>query len=382
MGNLCNKKLQHEMKDSLDNSMNTMVSTYSSNKTVASERKGTNSSLSISKNDFIEIKLIGKGSYGKVLLVKKKSNDKLYAMKILEKSLIKLNRQEDHTKTERDILEKIEHPFIVKLYYAFQSSMRLYLITEFMQGGDYFYHLRRERKFSEDKTRFYMAEIVLALEYLHKNNYIYRDLKPENVLMGLDGHIKLTDFGLSKLINSDNKAYTICGTAEYLAPEILLEKGYDRSVDWWSLGVLTFESLTGFSPLKAGKNSRTEYTDYAKKIDLTPYHFWSKEARSLISGLLEIDPKKRLGAKSAEEVKSHPFFQNVNWKDMLEKKVKPPLTPYVNDEQDLGYFDKLFTDENISDLAKPELNKNINVYEGFTYVQPNSLNKENNINNI
>jgi serine/threonine protein kinase len=363
MGNLCNKKLQQEMKDPMTSSMNT----YSGSSTGGDVKR-----KSISKGDFEEIKLIGKGSYGKVLLVRKRSNEKLYAMKILEKGLIKLNRQEDHTKTERAILEKIDHPFIVKLYYAFQTSQRLYLITEFMQGGDYFYHLRRERRFSEEKTRFYMAEIVLALEYLHKNKYIYRDLKPENVLLGLDGHIKLTDFGLSKLISSD-KAYTICGTAEYLAPEILLEKGYDKTVDWWSLGVLTFESLTGFSPLKAGKNTRNEYHDYARKIDLTPYYYWSKEARSLISGLLEMEPSKRLGAKGADEVKSHPFFESINWDDMLERKMAPPLIPVVHDEQDLCYFDKMFTEENISDLTKPEINKNINVYEGFTYVKPNSL---------
>jgi serine/threonine protein kinase len=363
MGNLCCKKFQQDLKDQMNSSMNT----YSGSSTREDEKRKT-----ISKCDFEEIKLIGKGSYGKVLLVRKKMTEKLYAMKILEKSLIRLNKQEDHTMTERAILEKIDHPFIVKLYYAFQTSQRLYLITEFMQGGDYFYHLRRERRFSEEKTRFYMAEIVLALEYLHNNKYIYRDLKPENVLLGLDGHVKLTDFGLSKLTSGD-KAYTICGTAEYLAPEILLEKGYDKTVDWWSLGVLTFESLTGFSPLKAGKNTRNEYNDYAKKIDLTPYYYWSKEARSLIGGLLEMDPSKRLGAKGAFEIKSHPFFESVNWDDLLEKKVPPPLIPVVNDDQDLSYFDKMFTEENIGDFTKPEINKNINVYEGFTYVKPNSL---------
>jgi serine/threonine protein kinase len=364
MGNFCNKKLQQEMQqDRKDSSMDTVQSTRSSDR-----EKGRKS---ICKNDFEELKLIGKGSYGKVLLVVKRSNEKLYAMKILEKSLIKLNRQEDHTKTERAILEKIEHPFIVKLYYAFQTSERLYLITEFMQGGDYFYHLRRERRFSEEKTRFYMAQIVLALEYLHTNKYIYRDLKPENVLLGLDGYVKLTDFGLSKFISSD-KAYTICGTAEYLAPEILLEKGYDKAVDWWSLGVLTFESLTGFSPLKAG-NSRNDYSDYARKVDLSPYFFWSSEARSLVGGLLEIDPKKRLGSKGAEEVKSHPFFSSINWKDMHNKKLPAPMLPTVNNEQDLCYFDKYFTEENITDLTKPEMNRNANLYEGFTYVQPNSL---------
>jgi serine/threonine protein kinase len=363
MGNLCQKKLQHESGREYSDST---LPTYSGISTRSDDIKRHN----ISKKDFEELKLIGKGSYGKVLLVRRKSTEKLYAMKIMEKSLIKLNRQEDHTMTERAILENLDHPFIVKLYFAFQSSMRLYLITEFMQGGDYFYHLRRERRFPEEKTRFYMAEIVLALEYLHKNKYIYRDLKPENVLLDLDGHIKLTDFGLSKLINSE-RAYTICGTAEYLAPEILLEKGYDKTVDWWSLGVLTFESLAGYSPLKGG--NRTEYNDYAKKIDLTPYFFWSKEARSLVTGLLEIDPNKRIGAKGAEEVKSHPFFAGINWKDLLKKRIAPPFVPNVTDETDLCFFDKLFTEENISDLSKPENNKNINEYEGFTYVKPSSL---------
>jgi serine/threonine protein kinase len=364
MGNLCKKKLQQELcNEYIDPTLpsNSRISTRED------EKRG-----SISKSEFQELKLIGKGSYGKVILVRKKLNEKLYAMKIMEKTLIKLNKQEDHTMTERAMLEKIDHPFIVKLYYAFQSSQRLYLITEFMQGGDYFYHLRRERRFSEEKTRFYMAEIILALEYLHKNKYIYRDLKPENVLLDINGHIKLTDFGLSKMINSD-KAYTICGTAEYLAPEILLEKGYDKTIDWWSLGVLTYESLAGYSPLKAGKNSKAEYNEYAKKVDLTPFYYWSKEARSLVSGLLEIDPVKRLGAKGAEEVKGHPFFQSINWKDLFNRKFSPPYIPHVKSDEDLCYFDKLYTEEKIGELIKPESNKIGYDYEGFTYVKPSSL---------
>jgi serine/threonine protein kinase len=361
MGNLCNKKLQQENKTE-------HIENHNSNTRTSTQNEGKQ----ISKHDFDELKLIGKGSYGRVLLVRKKQNKKLYAMKIMEKNLIKLNRQEDHIMSERSILENLKHPFLVKLYYAFQSSQRLYLITEFIQGGDYFYHLRKEKKFTEEKTKFYMAEIVLALEYLHKNKYIYRDLKPENVLIGIDGHVKLTDFGLSKPINNE-RAYTICGTAEYLAPEILLDKGYDKAVDWWSLGVLTFESLSGFSPLKSGNNSRTEYEDYSKKIDLTPYYYWSKDARSLISGLLEINPSKRLGAKGAEEVKSHPFFRTIDWDALINKCVTPPFLPNINDELDLSFFDKEFTEENISDLSQNDINNNINEYEGFTYVKPSSL---------
>ena len=276
-------------------------------------------SSSISREDFDEIKLLGRGSFGKVLLVRYKNNGKLYAMKVLKKSVIKRKREEVHTKTERKILEQINHPFIMSLYFAFQDDKKLYLITEFMQGGELFYHLHREKYFSNDKTKFYSAEIVLALEHLHKNNCIYRDLKPENILFDKEGHIKITDFGLSKVMlesSSESKAFTICGTPEYLAPEILENKGYDKSVDWWSLGAVIYEMLVGYSPFKLKKGQQLSIEHYKRPIPL--FNHFTPEAKKIIRELLVVDPKKRLGygKNGTDNIKSHPFFNGINWEDM------------------------------------------------------------------
>ena len=335
-------------------------------------------SSSISREDFDEIKLLGRGSFGKVLLVRYKNNGKLYAMKVLKKSVIKRKREEVHTKTERKILEQINHPFIMSLYFAFQDDKKLYLITEFMQGGELFYHLHREKYFSNDKTKFYSAEIVLALEHLHKNNCIYRDLKPENILFDKEGHIKITDFGLSKVMlesSSESKAFTICGTPEYLAPEILENKGYDKSVDWWSLGAVIYEMLVGYSPFKLKKGQQLSIEHYKRPIPL--FNHFTPEAKKIIRELLVVDPKKRLGygKNGTDNIKSHPFFNGINWEDMYNRKIDPPFKPKINTELDLSNFDKFFTNECIvepeSEVNQSELNNNVNDdFGGFTYVHP------------
>ena len=329
------------------------------------------------RGDFDEMKVLGKGSFGKVLLVRYKSNQKLYAMKILKKAVIMKNKEETHTKTERNLLAKINHPFIVSLYFAFQDEKKLYLITEFMQGGELFYHLHREKFFSNERTQFYAAEIVLALEHLHKNNCIYRDLKPENVLLGKDGHIKLADFGLSKIMLEKNKAkaFTLCGTPDYLAPEILENKGYDKSVDWWSLGALIYEMLVGYSPFKLKKGESLNIEKYKAPVPL--YNHFTPEAKQIITDLLEVEPKNRLGygKKGTENVKKHPFFKGIDWDELYNKKVEPEFVPKIFNELDLGNFDKYFTNENVFE-PESEMNStsvlkdNPNEFEGFTYVKP------------
>jgi serum/glucocorticoid-regulated kinase 2 len=325
------------------------------------------------KHDFDIIKTLGRGSFGKVLLVKYKLDHKLYAMKILKKDIIKKTNQVFHTKTEREILERMDNPFIVRLQFAFQTPEKLYLITDFMQGGELFYHLRRETRFNETKTKIYSAEIILALEYLHKNKIIYRDLKPENILLDNEGHIKLTDFGLSKLcINTEsNKAFTICGTPEYLAPEILIGNGYDKTVDWWSLGVLVYEMLNGMSPFKFRKDRNLDINNYKKPIEIPPY--FSHEARSFVTDLLQVNPKYRLGygSNDAESLKSHDFFKGVDWQQIHLKKTNVPLKPVLASEEDLRYFDKMFTNEIPKDspaLERTNLNEHQDDYERFTYV--------------
>jgi len=333
-------------------------------------------------------------------------------MKVLKKSVIRLRHQEDHTKTERKILEKVDHPYIVHLHYAFQDEKKLYFVTEFMQGGELFYHLRREGVFRESRAKFYACEIILALQHLHENNCIYRDLKPENILLGEDGHIKLTDFGLSKMILStrkgrEEKAFTICGTPEYLAPEIIIGRGYDKSVDWWSLGALLYEMLSGFSPFRnddstaaESKSDKLDLSLYTKTIKMPPY--FSDEAKSFIQALLTVDPRDRLGSGplGSENVKSHIFFQGVDWEAYMEKKVQPPFIPKITDtgkieDPDLSNFDPVFTRENIHDPSsekkEPFSGNNTNSdnttenpllfgigrrdnYDGFTYVKrDNSL---------
>ena len=329
------------------------------------------------RGDFDEMKVLGKGSFGKVLLVRYKKNQKLYAMKILKKAVIMKNNEEIHTKTERKILAKINHPFIVSLYFAFQDEKKLYLITEFMQGGELFYHLHRERFFSNERTQFYAAEIVLALDHLHKNNCIYRDLKPENVLLDKDGHIKLADFGLSKIMLEKNKAkaFTLCGTPDYLAPEILEDKGYDKTVDWWSLGALIYEMLVGYSPFKMKKGEQLNIEKYKEPVPL--YNHFTPEAKMIITDLLVVEPSKRLGygSNGTENIKKHPFFKDINWEELYNKKVEPEFVPKIFNELYLGNFDKFFTNENVFE-PESEMNSasvlkdNPNEFAGFTYVKP------------
>ena len=264
----------------------------------------------LSIEDFTIIKVIGRGSYGKVLLVKKKGEeDQRYAMKILKKLAMIQRNQIEHIKTERQILELMDHPFITKLRYAFQTPEKLYLVTDYYPGGELFFHIQRVERFNEEATKFYAGELVLALGYLHKHNIIYRDLKPENVLIDKKGFIKVTDFGLSKqnIINT-NQTNSFCGTPEYLAPEIILNEGHGKPVDWWSLGNIIYEMLTGVPPFYC-KDRNMLFETIKSKEPIYP-EYLSEEVVDLISKLLIKDPKKRLGtATDEEEIKNHPWFK-------------------------------------------------------------------------
>ena len=329
--------------------------------------------IKLTFHDFIKLKVLGKGSFGEVLLVKLKANNKYYAMKILIKKQVKLRHQEAHTKAERDLMVKINCPFIVNIKFAFQDEYKLYIITEFMQGGEMFFHLHKEKKFSNEKARFYIIEIILAIEFLHKHNMLYRDLKPENIMVDSNGHIKLTDFGLSKMFTkTKEKAFTICGTPQYLAPEILSDDGYDNSVDWWSLGCVMYEMLVGKAPFKIPKGSYLSADLYKKKISIPEYV--TPEAKDLISKLLIPNPKNRLGygKDGAQKIKDHPYFEGINWQDAWDRKLEPPLVPQLKSETDLSYFDKMFTNEkiegsNVSEVPSTLLSQ-ANDYKGFTYV--------------
>jgi serine/threonine protein kinase len=324
--------------------------------------------ISFSRKDFQEIKLIGKGSFGKVVLVKK--DDKYYAMKILKKKFLREFKQQFNTKNERNLMIQLNFPFIIKLNYAFQDVKKLYIVSEFMQGGELFYHLHRETFFSEEKIRFYASEIILALEFLHNNNIIYRDIKPENILLDKSGHIKLIDFGLCKILKTNQKkTYSICGTLNYIAPEIFSKQGYSFSVDFWSLGILIYEMLTGKYPFNLDSSNLNDDT-YKTPIKL--YNNFSEEIKSLLLGLIQYDPLLRLGKNDINEIKNHIFFKDINWNDLLEKKIIPPFIPQLDNDEDLKYFDKQFTNEKLDDsiinATNQSLIPNTNEYINFSYV--------------
>ncbi|MCQ2821506.1 MAG: serine/threonine-protein kinase [archaeon] len=327
-----------------------------------------------SLEDFDKLKVLGKGSFGKVVLVRLKTNGKLFAMKILKKDAIVKRKQIDHTKTERMMLEKLRHPFIVRLFYAFQDKDNLYFVTEFMQGGEMFFHLHRNPQYKDKAVIFYLSEILLAIEYMHKKNYIYRDLKPENVLIDFQGHIKLTDFGLSKILSEeDKKTYTMCGTAEYLAPEIILEKGYDKSCDWFSFGALMFEMLCGYHPFPR-KGRKIDPRIYMSPIKIPRY--LTEDARDLLSKLLEVNPRKRIGYNGAEEIRKHPYFKEVEFEKVFAKAYTPPFVPKLKGETDLKYFDPGFTSEDVDSFKDNTFKNKQNFdFEGFTY-QPDDIAEE------
>ena len=301
----------------------------------------------ISSKDFICLALLGRGSFGEVYLVQKISNKKKYAMKILRKERIMGQNLSKYAIAERNVLSLSNHPFIVKLNFAFQTLTKLFLILEYCPGGDLSRHLSYEKKFDEKRAKFYLCEILLALEDLHKRNIIFRDLKPENVVLDEEGHCKLTDFGLSKEgIDNDQYTKSFCGSIAYLAPEVLKKQGHGKAVDWYLLGVLLYEMLTGVTPYYDKNKNNLFYNIEQGKLIIP--NFVSENAKSLLRGLLQRDPKKRLGGgnRDSEEIKEHKFFEDVDWKKIYEKKIEPPKAMKINNNMYLFNKPKYFADEN------------------------------------
>ncbi|KAF5867238.1 serine/threonine protein kinase psk1 [Aspergillus alliaceus] len=299
-------------------------------------------------DDFEPLLCLGKGSFGTVLLVRHALTGKLYAQKQFRKASITVHKKlVEQTKTERMILESVNrHPFVVKLFYAFQDHEKLYLILEYAQGGELFTHLAMERMFDEDAAAFYMAEMVLALEHLHQNvGVIYRDLKPENCLLDHEGHLLLTDFGLSKISASDDdRCNSSLGTIEYMAPEVIQGKPYGKACDWWSLGALAYDLLTGSPPFKANNHAKLQEKILKQKLPL-PY-FLGPDAKDLLTRLLRKDPAKRLGyhmPKDLQTIKNHRFFRKIDWKALTRREVTPPIIPVVTDPALAENFSNDFT---------------------------------------
>ncbi|XP_067896476.1 ribosomal protein S6 kinase alpha-3 isoform X2 [Heterodontus francisci] len=323
-------------------------------------------------SQFELLKVLGQGSFGKVFLVRKTHGSdagQLYAMKVLKKATLKV-RDRVRTKMERDILVEVNHPFIVKLHYAFQTEGKLYLLLDFLRGGDLFTRLSKEVMFTEEDVKFYLAELALALDHLHSLGIIYRDLKPENILLDQEGHIKLTDFGLSKeSIDHEKKAYSFCGTVEYMAPEVVNRRGHTQSADWWSFGVLMFEMLTGTLPFQ-GKD-RKETMTMILKAKLGMPQFLSPDSQSLLRMLFKRNPGNRLGAgpDGVEEIKRHSFFSTIDWNKLCRREIQPPFKPAIGRPEDTFYFDPEFTAKTPKDSPgiPPSANAH-QLFRGFSFV--------------
>ncbi|XP_052248346.1 ribosomal protein S6 kinase beta-1-like [Dreissena polymorpha] len=334
----------------------------------------------VSTFDFELLKVLGKGGYGKVFQVRKVSGqDKgnIFAMKVLKKATIARNAKDTaHTKAERNILECVKHPFIVDLIYAFQTGGKLYLILEYLPGGELFMQLEREGIFMEDTACFYLSEITLAIEHLHSHGIVYRDLKPENILLDLQGHVKLTDFGLCKeSVLEGSVTHTFCGTIEYMAPEILMRTGHGKAVDWWSLGALMYDMLTGAPPFTGENRKKTIDKVLKAKLSLPPY--LTNDARGLIKKLLRKQPHERLGGgkDDATSIKAHSFFRHIDWNDLINRKVEPPFKPSLTNDEDVSQFDTKFTKQTPVDspddtVLSESQNK---AFQGFSYVAPSVL---------
>ncbi|XP_045445525.1 ribosomal protein S6 kinase beta-1 [Melitaea cinxia] len=328
--------------------------------------------------DFELRKVLGKGGYGKVFQVRKITGPDpgaYFAMKVLKKASIVRNQKDTaHTKAERNILEAVKHPFIVELVYAFQTGGKLYLILEYLSGGELFMHLEREGIFLEDTACFYLSEIILALEHLHSLGIIYRDLKPENVLLDAQGHVKLTDFGLCKEhIQEGIVTHTFCGTIEYMAPEILTRSGHGKAVDWWSLGALMYDMLIGQPPFTGDNRTKTIEKILKGKLMLPAY--LTQDARDLIRRLMKRSETQRLGATGAAAVRSHAFFKHVKWDDVFARRLEPPIKPRLTSEDDVSQFDTRFTLQTpIDSPDESTLSESANLmFQGFTYVAPSVM---------
>lgn len=290
--------------------------------------------------DFVIQRTLGTGSFGRVHLVQSRHNQRFYAVKVLKKAQVVKMKQVEHTNDERRMLQKVKHPFLITLWGTFQDSKNLYMVMDFIEGGELFSLLRKSQRFPNPVAKFYAAEVTLALDYLHSHNIIYRDLKPENLLLDRHGHLKITDFGFAKEV--PDITWTLCGTPDYLAPEVVSSKGYNKSVDWWSLGILIFEMLCGFTPFWDSGSPLKIYENILRgRVKYPPYVH--PDAQDLLGKLITHDLTKRLGNLhgGSKDVMTHPWFAEVTWERLAKKDIDAPYVPPVRGGAgDASLFDK------------------------------------------
>mmetsp|Transcript_17663 Transcript_17663/g.45414 ORF Transcript_17663/g.45414 Transcript_17663/m.45414 type:complete len:323 (+) Transcript_17663:75-1043(+) len=291
----------------------------------------------LSVTSFETGKTLGTGSFGRVRFVVHKQNKQHYALKILKKSAIIRLKQVDHIASEKNILQELNHPFIVNMYATFHDQRYLYFLLEYVVGGEFFTHLRKAGRFDNDTSVFYASQITAIFEYLHSKNTIYRDLKPENILLTSSGYLKLTDFGFAKVI--EYRTYTLCGTPEYIAPEVLLNKGHGKPVDWWTLGILTYEMIVGYPPF-VDEDPMGIYQKILSGKIVFP-KFFDKNAKVLVKKLLTADLGKRFGnlKNGVDDIKKAKWFASLNWDKLLAKEMPAPYKPVVKSETDTSNFE-------------------------------------------
>ncbi|KAI5841091.1 catalytic subunit of the PKA [Morchella snyderi] len=281
-----------------------------------------------SLGDFAIQRTLGTGSFGRVHLVQSRHNLRFYAVKVLKKAQVVKMKQVEHTNDERRMLQKVKHPFLITLWGTFQDAKNLYMVMDFIEGGELFSLLRKSQRFPNPVAKFYAAEVALALDYLHSHHIIYRDLKPENLLLDRHGHLKITDFGFAKEV--PDITWTLCGTPDYLAPEVVASKGYNKSVDWWSLGILIFEMLCGYTPFWDGGSPMKIYENILKGRVKYPAYI-HPDAQDLLQQLITPDLTKRLGnlLHGSSDIKQHQWFAEVNWERLARKDIEAPYVPPV-----------------------------------------------------
>ncbi|KAL4400468.1 cAMP-dependent protein kinase catalytic subunit [Malassezia pachydermatis] len=318
--------------------------------------------------DFTIKRTLGTGSFGRVHLVQSVHNHRFYAIKVLRKSHVVKMKQVEHVINEHDVLAMVRHPFLVNLWGTFQDPTFLYMVMDFVPGGELFSLLRQSRRFPPQVAKFYISEVILAIDFLHKHHIVYRDLKPENILIGVDGHLKLIDFGFAKVVTESNgMCWTLCGTPDYLAPEIIRARGYNASVDWWSVGILLFEMLAGYPPFYTEDNNPIKLYEKILAGYVEYPSYFEAGAKDLLKSLITADLSKRFGNlhRGSRDIFSHMWFAEIDWDCLYRKEIPAPYIPNVGTNGDASQFDK-YPENDLSEYSQPNaVDEYPNLFPGF-----------------